>query len=180
MHRTLPYIVLFVLLCLVQIFLLNHLVAWSVFSPLLYVAFIILLPLDTKPIVLLLTALLTGVVMDYTMGIAGLNTVATLPVAFFRPHIIRLLSSREDSRDEGIPSPERMGKNLYWSYVSAMVILHHTLFFLLEALTWGHLVELALRLVLSSAATIILVRLVGKLFTAKYTTRNNDKPLGRL
>ena len=73
-----------------------------------------------------------------------------------------------------------MGKNLYWSYVSAMVILHHTLFFLLEALTWGHLVELVLRLVLSSAATIILVRLVGKLFTAKYTTRNNDKPLGRL
>lgn len=180
MHRTLPYILLFVALCLVQIFLLNHVVAWSLFSPLLYVAFVILLPLDAKPITLLMAALVMGIVMDYTMGIAGLNTLSLLPIAFLRPHIIRLLSSREDSRDEGVPSPERMGQRLYWSYVSAMVLLHHTLFFGFEALTWGHLMQRILALAISSLATIILVRLVGKLFTAKHTSRNNDKPLGRL
>lgn len=171
MHRIPAYIILFLMLALIQIFLLNNLMAGAFFCPLIYVAFIILLPLDTPPIVMLGCALAMGVTMDTTMGIAGLNTAATLPIAFFRPNILGLLSAHDEHRDDGIPSPKRMGVNLFWSYLVAMILIHHTLFFVMEALSWGHVGRTLLRILCSGATTTLLAWLTARLFTNKYSTR---------
>lgn len=167
MYRALPYILLFIAATLLQAFFFDHLVLGPLCSPLVYIAPVILLPLDTRPIAMLGTGLLCGLTADYAMGIAGLNIVATLPIAFLRPNIVALLSMREDNRDEGIPSPERMGARLFWSYVVAMVALHHLLFFTLEALSWEMLPRTLLRILLSGAVTVAAVGLAERLLTAK-------------
>lgn len=172
MHRTLPYTLLFLVLALLQIFLFNNLSVSAYFCPLVYLTFLLLLPLETPAIALLLLGLLTGVTMDYTMGVAGINTITTLAVAFFRHNLITLLSSREDLRDEGIPSPERMGRQLFWSYVVLIILLHHTLFFLLEALSWQHLWRTLLRIVLSGAGTLAVVALTERLFSSKLASQS--------
>lgn len=171
MHHVPAYILLFVALSLVQIFLLNNLVVGSFLCPLIYVAFLILLRLDTPPILMLGCGLAMGVLMDITMGIAGINTIASLLIAFLRPSIIRLVSPHEEVREDGIPSPERMGSTLFWSYLVVMVVLHNTLFFTLEALSWGHVLRTVVRIVVSSGATILLVWLTERLFTAKISAR---------
>ncbi len=171
MHHVPAYILLFALLSLVQIFLLNNLVAGSFLCPLIYVAFIILMRLDTMPIVLLACSLAMGMLMDTTMGVAGINTIATLLIGFLRPTVIRMVSPREDLRDDGIPGPERLGISLFWSYIVVMVLIHHTVFFTLEALSWGHLLRTVLRIVVSSCATLLLVWLTERLFTAKISAR---------
>ena len=104
MHHVPAYILLFVILSLVQIFLLNNLVVGTFLCPLIYIAFIILLRLDTMPIVLLGCSLAMGMLMDITMGVAGINTIATLLVGFLRPTLIRLVSPREEFRDDGVPA----------------------------------------------------------------------------
>ncbi len=172
MHRTLPYTILFVIVSLLQIYLFNNLAIGSWFAPLVYLSFLVLLPLETPPIVMLLLGLLTGIVMDSTMGVSGINTLATLPVAFLRPKLIHLLSAREDMRDDGIPSPERMGKQLFWSYVVVMILLHHTLFFAFEALSWYHLPRTLLRILLSGAGTLIFIGFTERLFTAKVVSQS--------
>lgn len=171
MHHVPAYILLFVILSLVQIFLLNNLVVGTFLCPLIYIAFIILLRLDTMPIVLLGCSLAMGMLMDMTMGVAGINTIATLLVGFLRPTLIRLVSPREEFRDDGVPSPERMGVSLFWSYIVVMILLHHTVFFTLEALSWGHFMRTVLRILLSSGATLLLVWLTERLFTAKISAR---------
>lgn len=171
MHHVPAYILLFIALSLVQIFLLNNLVAGSFLCPLIYVAFLILMRLDTMPIVMLACGLAMGSLMDLTMGVAGINTIATLLIAFLRPTLIRLVSPREEWREDGVPSPERMGQSLFWSYLVVMVLLHHTVFFSLEALSWGHLLRTVIRILVSSAATILLVWLTERLFTAKIAVR---------
>lgn len=171
MHHVPAYILLFIALSLVQIFLLNNLVAGSFLCPLIYVAFLILMRLDTMPIVMLACGLAIGSLMDLTMGVAGINTIATLLIAFLRPTLIRLVSPREEWREDGVPSPERMGQSLFWSYLVVMVLLHHTVFFSLEALSWGHLLRTVIRILVSSAATILLVWLTERLFTAKIAVR---------
>ena len=85
MHRTLPYLALFAVVVLLQVFLFDNLSISIYLNPLVYVAFIALLPLDTPPVVLLLSGLATGVTMDLAMGAAGVNTIATLLIAFARP-----------------------------------------------------------------------------------------------
>ena len=167
MHRAIPYLLLFLIVSLLQIYLFNNLAIGSWFSPLVYLAFLVLLPLETPPIVMLLLGLVTGMCMDATMGIAGINTLATLPVAFLRPKLIHALSAREDLRDDGVPSPARMGKPLFWSYVVVMILIHHSLFFTLEALSWHHLLRTILRILLSGAGTICFIGFTERIFTAR-------------
>ena len=94
MHRTLPYISLFVVTVLLQVFLFDNLSISIYLNPLVYVAFVALLPLDTPPVVLLASGLAMGVTMDFAMGAAGVNTIATLLVAFVRPALLRTLYTR--------------------------------------------------------------------------------------
>lgn len=167
MHRAIPYLLLFLIVSLLQIYLFNNLAIGSWFSPLVYLAFLVLLPLETPPIVMLLLGLVTGMCMDATMGIAGINTLATLPVAFLRPKLIHALSARDDLRDDGVPSPARMGKPLFWSYVVVMILIHHSLFFTLEALSWHHLLRTILRILLSGAGTLCFIGFTERIFTAR-------------
>ena len=60
MHRTLPYISLFVVTVLLQVFLFDNLSISIYLNPLVYVAFVALLPLDTPPVVLLASGLAMG------------------------------------------------------------------------------------------------------------------------
>ena len=95
MHRTLPYISLFVVTVLLQVFLFDNLSISIYLNPLVYVAFVALLPLDTPPVALLASGLAMGVTMDFAMGAAGVNTIATLLIAFVRPALLRTLYTRD-------------------------------------------------------------------------------------
>ena len=114
MHKTLPYLALFAVVVLLQVFLFDNLSISIYLNPLVYVAFIALLPLDTPPVVLLLSGLATGVTMDLAMGAAGVNTIATLLIAFARPTLLGLLYSRDDIREGGIPSTGRLGNRVFF------------------------------------------------------------------
>lgn len=120
MHKTLPYLALFAVVVLLQVFLFDNLSISIYLNPLVYVAFIALLPLDTPPVVLLLSGLATGVTMDLAMGAAGVNTIATLLIAFARPTLLGLLYSvtifgrrhpqYRTAREPGLPElPDRAG-----------------------------------------------------------------------
>ena len=171
MYRTFPYIVLFVLTLIVQVFLLDSLAISIYFAPMIYLAFLLLLPLDTAHVKPLLAGLATGWLMDYTMGTDGLNVIATLPVAFLRPWIIGWFYTREDPREGGIPSEARFGKSKFIRYIAACILLHHLLFFSFEALSWVHLDRTLLRIVTSSAVSVLFIWLTARLFTLKLTAR---------
>ena len=98
MYRILTYSALFAATLLFQVFLFDNLSISIYFNPLVYVAFVALLPLDAKPVVVLLAGLASGVAMDFAMGAAGINTIATVLVAFLRPTILGMLYGRDDVR----------------------------------------------------------------------------------
>lgn len=171
MHRTLPYLVLFLVTVLLQVFLFDNLSISIYLNPLVYVAFIALLPLDTPPIVLLASGLAMGVTMDFAMGVAGVNTIATLLVAFMRPTLLGLLYSRDDNRDGGTPSVGRLGWRVFLNYLILLVLVHHAVFFSLEALSWAHAVRTLVRIVVSSAVSVAFIWIIARIFTAKLPVR---------
>ncbi|WP_295940774.1 rod shape-determining protein MreD [uncultured Alistipes sp.] len=171
MHRTLPYLALFVVLVLLQVFLFDNLTVSIYLNPLVYVALIALLPLDTPPVVMLGAGLAMGVTMDFTMGAAGLNTIATLLIAFARPTILGMMYSRDEARDEGVPGPARLGKRVFLTYLIVLVLVHHTVFFALETLSWTHLAGTLLRIVVSSAVSVSFIWIITQIFTAKLPAR---------
>lgn len=171
MYRILPYGILFTATALLQIFLFNQLAISIYLCPLVYVAFVLLLPLELPPALVLLGGLASGAAMDWTMGTAGINTAATVLAAFLRPYALRLVCRRDDAREEGIPSAERLGKGVFLNYLAVLVLLHHALFFALESLSGAYLLQTMLRTVVSAAATVGFCWLIARLFTSKLSVR---------
>ena len=76
MQRYLSYAGVFATLVLLQIFLIDNITLSVYFHPLVYAAFIILLPLDTKPVWVLLLSAAMGLTIDVLTGMGGLNVIA--------------------------------------------------------------------------------------------------------
>lgn len=171
MYRTLPYLALLIVTVLLQLFLFDNLAISIYLNPLIYIAFLALLPLDTPHVALLGAGLVLGVIMDYAMGAAGINTIATLLVAFLRPMLVNLLYGHDNAREGGIPSSERMGKHVFINYLFLFTLIHHTTFFLLEALSMDHLLLTALRIVVSTAVSTLFLWFIARIFNSKLPSR---------
>lgn len=172
MYRTFPYILLFIITVLLQVFLFDNLSISLYLNPLVYIVFLALLPLDTPPVALLGAGLGLGIVMDYAMGAAGINTIATLLIAFLRPMLINLLYGHDNAKEGGIPSSGRMGNRIFINYLLLLTLIHHTVFFLLEALSWSRLPFTALRIVISTAVTTLFLWIIARIFNSKLHTRS--------
>ena len=171
MHRTLQYAILFIVMVILQIFLFSRIGISVYVHPLVCIAFIVLLPMEIAPLLLLTLGLLMGVTMDFFMGTAGINTIATLFVAFCRPTLLNLLAGKDEVKDGGIPNVNRLGIKKFIKYASFMVLLHSTVFFIFETLSLHFFYLTLLRILLSSAVTLLLVYFCQRLFSV-----NRQKP----
>lgn len=162
---------LFAVTQLLQAFLFNNLTVGAWFNPLVYVLFVALLPLDEPRGVLLLNGLAAGVVADWFMGTAGLNTIVTVFVAFMRPLMLDMLFGKESIRDGGVPSPERFTEAGFLRYATLFVAVHHLLFFLLESLSWAQIGQTLARCIVSGVVTVGFAWIMARLFTSKLTVR---------
>ena len=165
MYRTLPYLGLFAAAVLLQVFLFDNLTISIYLNPLVYIVFIALLPLDTPP------AAVLGATMDFAMGAAGINTIATLLIAFLRPTLAGMICGRDNVREGGIPSSARLGERKFITYLVALTLVHHAVFFSLEALSWTHALHTLLRIVVSTAVSAGFIWIIARIFTAKIPVR---------
>lgn len=166
MHRTLEYCLLFMVLVLIQVFLLNEMNLSVYVNPMLYIGFIVLLPLNIRGVYLLLLALLLGVTMDFFMGTAGVNTIATLFAAFCRPAVLRYLLPKEDTSENDIPNVRQLGRGRFMRYALAMILLHGIAFYTLESLTWSYFYLTVVRIVASGGVTLLLLYVCQHFFSS--------------
>lgn len=148
----------------VQVFVLNNLSMSPLVAPMVYIVLILLLPIESSQWKMLWCGLLLGVLMDLTMGTAGLNTLVTLPIAFFRRPLLFALSGLSSmSKEEGIPSIKRLGPRFH-QYFIAMIIVHSTLFYFVEWLSFDNVGVLLLRILCSTLCSLLLDYIIVMLF----------------
>lgn len=162
MQRTIEYILFFVAVVLLQALLFDNLLFSGLVVPLYYVVFVILLPVKMERLWLLLLGVVMGVVMDVSMGTAGLNTIATTAVAFVRPWIMQMTIGK-DVAHESIPYGGAIDDKSFLLYAALLVVAHQMLFFGFESLG-SHLLFTLGKIILSSVVTVILVWVTARLF----------------
>ncbi len=163
MQRNLTYAGIFLVLVLLQVFLLNNIMLSVYCYPLIYVAFIIVLPLDMRPVWVVLLSALLGFVVDMATGQAGLNVIATTAVGFLRPMIVRVICGRSLGIDDSLPTLRRFTTKNLVGYIVAMVMLHGAIYFFVEALSWMHILHTLLRMLLSCTIATIIVWYIVRL-----------------
>ena len=167
MQKYISYTLAFISLVILQIFLIDNISLGLYFHPLIYVAFVIMLPLDMKHIWVMLLSAAMGFVIDMLTGMGGLNIIAATAVGFMRPVLLNAAIGHNTSADDTMPALHRMQpKSLLW-YIILMIVVHSLIYFFLEAMSLSNLHHTALRMVISDMVAVGLVWHMIKLFTEK-------------
>jgi hypothetical protein len=147
---------MFVSLVLVQVLIFNQVQFSGFFNPYVYLLFIILLPLSAPRYLVLILAFLIGLIIDIFSNSLGVHSAATVFAAYARPLVIRVISNREDDKND---YPGLHQNKLIWfvNYVLIMVLLHHSVLFYLEVYTFANFFITLYRVILSSLFSIIII-----------------------
>lgn len=167
MHQTVKYIVMLLTVLALQLFFADALFLGMYTEPLIYVAFIILLPMNLPSVATLACGLLTGVVMDLCTGMGGACTAATLLTAFMRRPLLDISVGKEIAADGGMPSADSLSWPKFLRYAAAAVGVQCVYFFALETMSWSMLHITLLRMLLSGLATLAGVVVVSVLFSRR-------------
>jgi hypothetical protein len=126
-------IALFFIYLMVQVLLLKNLVLFNTSFCFLYVAFILLLPVETSNLVLMVFAFLMGFFVDIFYNSLGLHSMALVPIAYVRNYWLAT-TTPQGGYDVGMP-PTVAANGLQWFlvYTLPLVFIHHLLLFFVEA-----------------------------------------------
>jgi rod shape-determining protein MreD len=156
MPTVLQNIFRFVLLVLFQVLVLNNIQFLGYINPYLYILFILVLPVQLPRWFLLILAFVLGLTIDIFSNTIGMHAFATVFVAFFREGIIKLFTNIEEGNNP-TPSFHTFGVSAFIKYVVLMVIIHHSLLFILEAFSFSNFWIMLTKIILSSLVSITLI-----------------------
>lgn len=150
-------IIRFVFLVLFQAIVLNHIGLFNMVNPYLYVLFILLMPLNTPLYLLLCTSFLLGLTIDSFSSTGGIHAAASVFMAFCRPLILLLTTSKGGLDHQSTPNLHTMGIQRFFTYTTILVFLHHLALFNIEIFRFSEFHITLLRTIFSSIFTVFLI-----------------------
>jgi hypothetical protein len=171
MPRIIQYILLLLMVTALQVLLFDNL-QWGLYiHPFIYLAFVLLLPMEIGGGWLLLLAAAVGVAMDFFSGAPGVNTIAATAAAFCRPSILRWFVGKDLVGDGGVPNARRIGRGKFSRYALLLIAVHCTVFYTMETLSTVGVWFTLLRIVASVLCTFIVIWLIQSIFGTRKAGR---------
>lgn len=153
----LKYLLLFVILVVAQVVVFNHICLFNVAIPLVFIYFIVKLPVNLPVNWSMTFSFLLGLTVDIFSNTQGMNALACTILASSRVGLLRLYFPREDDMTNPEPSLRTLGPSVYMKYLITVVTVYCALFFLIEAFTFYNWTLMLLRIVASSVLTFIIL-----------------------
>ena len=168
-------VIRFILLIMVQVYVLNTIPHLHQFiTPYVYYLFLLWLPFSISRIGLLITGFITGMALDFFTMTPGLHAAACVLVAYARPFVINILTPKETSEfNYREPSPKSLGWTPYFVYIFVLTLLHHGYLTLLEWLSFGTFLSFLIKIVATTAISILLIFTIELLFPRRMKFRTN-------
>ena len=152
-------IIQFIALVLLQVFVLDNIQFLGYINPMIYILFILSLPVRFPKWLSLILAFILGFIIDIFSNTLGINTFATVFLAFIRVPIINLIISFDEGANPS-PSFRSFGVNNYVKYIVSGVIIHNFILFMIESFSFTSFGFILLKVLLSSIVTILLIFIV--------------------
>ena len=138
MNRSGIFIVIyFVLYLLVQVMLFKQVVLFNTAFCFLYVAFILLLPIETNAIILMGIAFLLGFCIDIFYDSLGLHALSLVFVAYLRNYWLGTITPQGGYDAGEGPTLAVNGLQWFMVYSLPLVFVHHFVLFFTEAAGFG-------------------------------------------
>ena len=147
----------FFLILLVQVIFLNNIQLWGIFTPFLYILFILLLPVNTPKWFLLILAFFTGIIIDIFNNTIGVHTFALVFATFLRPFILKIWSPYDGYDPLKELLPNEYGFGWFFKYSFLMVATHQLVLFYMEAFSFKNFDLLLYRWAINIVFTEMLI-----------------------
>lgn len=125
----------FILYLLVQALLLKNVVLFDKAFCFLYIAFLLVLPVETKVLSLMVIGFITGFILDIFYDSLGIHAAACVFIMFVRNYWLNLLTPQGGYDSGTVPIIKSNGLRWFTSYALPLIFLHHCVLFFLES--WG-------------------------------------------
>ena len=142
-------------LILLQVLVLNRINLFGYATPILYSYFLLKLPVGRNVFYIIISAFVMGLSIDIFLNTPGMNAAAITIVAAFQRNIRNLFFDRNEY-EEFVPGIYTSAKS-FVRFTIFIVTLHITLLFFIESFTLFNLTNTLLRIVSSTAVSILLI-----------------------
>jgi rod shape-determining protein MreD len=147
----------FLVLVLLQVFILNNIQLGGYVNPYLYILFILLLPINTPKWLLLVLGFVLGITIDLFTHTPGMNSSATVFMSFIRPYVLELIAPREGYEKDSSPRIKLYGFAWFLRYSVILVFAHHSVLFYIEVFRFSDFFLTFIRVILSTAFSTVLI-----------------------
>ena len=151
------YFLQFLVLVLLQVFILNNVQLGGFINPYIYILFIILLPVNTPKWLLLVLGFVLGLSIDLFAHTPGMNSSASVFLAFIRPYILEIVAPREGYEKDSSPRIKIYGFTWFLRYAFIMVLAHHFVLFYIEVFRFSDFFLTFSRVILSTIFSTLLI-----------------------
>jgi len=142
---------------LLQVLLLDNVQLGGFMNPYFYLIFILLLPFEVPDWLLLSTAFILGLCVDFFNGTPGMHAAASVFMAFTRPFILKNFSPRDGYESGTFPRVHYYGIEWFTKYTLFLVLAHHFFLFFLETFQFSDIFFTLLRIIVSTLLTTIII-----------------------
>jgi hypothetical protein len=168
MNRLTPQqIILFFIYLLYQVMILQNVVLFHTAFCFLYVLYLILLPVDSNPLLLMLFGFLMGFAVDMFYESIGLHAFASVLIMYIRNSWLNSLTPQGGYDSNSVPSMAMNGVQWFLVYSVPLIFLHHTILFFMEAGGFGMFWFTLWKVITSTVFTTVVILLAQFLFPGR-------------
>lgn len=143
-----------------QVLLLKNLVLFNSAFCFLYIAFLLLLPVETNNLILMLAGFLLGFTIDIFYDSLGLHAFTTVMIAYMRNYWLATITPQGGYDSGMMPNIASNGLQWFLVYTVPMVFLHHAILFFIEATGFSQFWFTMLKIVASLMFTMTVMLLL--------------------
>lgn len=150
------HLLTFIILCLVQVLVLNHINILGCATPLLYVYFIMQFRRGFPKWAVLTWSFAIGLCTDVFSNTPGVGAASSTLLGLLQPYLLSLFTQR-DSPDDMKPTMKELGATRCVYYTLICVVIFNLAFFSIESFSFFNWRQWAMNIGGSSALTALLI-----------------------
>ena len=160
------FTLMFIALTLCQVVVFNHICLFSVAVPLVFIYFIVKLPVTLGVSWVMTLSFLLGLTVDIMSNTQGMNSLACTILAVTRLPVLHLYMPRQDTLSNPEPSIRTLGPAIFMKYAITLTAIYCTLFFIIEAFAFSNPVHMMLKIASSTLLTFIVIMAIDGFATS--------------
>lgn len=165
--EAITFTLLFVTVVLAQVLICNHIVLFGLAVPIVFIYFIIRLPMSMSTNWLLTLSFLLGFTVDIFSDTPGVNALACTLLAIAKRPALYAYIPRDDRTKDIIPSLSTLGPGVYAKYLITMVGIFCLLAFSIEYFNFASVKDIAIMAASSTLLSFVLLIGIDSLVLVK-------------